>query len=78
MIAFKSHVKKTQIFSIKLLYFGKIPKGQIKPKADWRAVDSPKNQTNEFVFHSKQNKFIHSFFGRIYDAPKLLSVLFDL
>ena len=26
------------------------PKGQIKPKADWRAVDSPKNRTNEFVF----------------------------
>ena len=25
-------------------------KGQIKPKADWRAADSPKKQTNEFVF----------------------------
>ena len=24
-------------------------KGQIKPKADWRAVDSPKKRTNEFV-----------------------------
>ena len=28
-------------------------KGQIKPKADWRAIDSPKKQTNEricFIF----------------------------
>ena len=25
-------------------------KGQIKPKADWRAVDSPKKRTNEFDF----------------------------
>ena len=24
-------------------------KGQIKPKADWRTVDSPKKRTNEFV-----------------------------
>ena len=28
-----------------------IAKGQIKPKADWRAIDSPKKQTNEFVFY---------------------------
>ena len=37
-------------------------KGQIKPKADWRAVDSPKKQTNEFVLFaflqiSKMQKF---------------------
>ena len=25
-------------------------KDQIKPKADYRAVDSPKNRTNQFVF----------------------------
>ena len=25
-------------------------KGQIKPKADWRAIDSPKKRTNEFGF----------------------------
>ena len=33
-------------------------KGQIKPKADWRAIDSPKKRTNEFVFfcHEKQKK----------------------
>jgi hypothetical protein len=24
-------------------------KGQIKLKADWRAIDSPQKQTNEFV-----------------------------
>ena len=27
-----------------------ITKVQIKPKAGWRAVDSPKKRTNEFVF----------------------------
>ena len=25
-------------------------KGQIKPEADWGAVDSPKKRTNSFVF----------------------------
>ena len=25
-------------------------KGQIKPRADWRAIDSPKKRTNEFLF----------------------------
>ena len=25
-------------------------KGQVKPKADWRAIDSPKKRTNKFVF----------------------------
>ena len=25
-------------------------KGQRKPKADWRAIDSPKKRTTEFVF----------------------------
>ena len=24
-------------------------KGQIKPKSDWRAIDSPKKQTNKFI-----------------------------
>ena len=27
-----------------------IAKGQIKPKADWRAIDYPKKRKNEFVF----------------------------
>ena len=56
----------------------------IKPKADWRAVDSPKKRMDEFVlftfllFTGKKNKFVHSFFGRIYCASKLLQVLSDL
>jgi hypothetical protein len=31
-------------------------KGQIKPKADWRTVDSPKKWTNEFVFYARKSK----------------------
>ena len=31
-----------------------------------------------FAFHSKQNKFVPSFFGRIYGAPILLLVSSDL
>ena len=27
----------------------RLTKGQIKPKADWRVVDSPKKRTNRFV-----------------------------
>ena len=59
-------------------------KGQIKPKADWHAVDSPEKRMNEFVLFAfllftanKTNSFIR-FWGRIYGAPKLLSVLSDL
>ena len=47
-------------------------KGQIKQKAVWaRRRFSKKTQTNEFVLfavkskQNKQNKFVHSFFGRI-------------
>ena len=43
-----------------------ITKGQIKPKADWGAVDSPKKRMNEFVLFAvkskkanKKNSFIH-------------------
>ena len=45
-------------------------KGQIKPKADWRAADSPKKRTNKFVFvafYSSRQKNT-KFFGRIYGA----------
>ena len=59
-------------------------KGQIKPKADWWAVDSPKKRRNKFVLFAfllftanKTNLFIR-FFLRIYGTPKLLSVLSDL
>jgi hypothetical protein len=31
------------------------PKGQIKPKADWRAIDSHKKRMNEFVFFAMTN-----------------------
>ena len=59
-------------------------KGQIKPKADWDAVDSPKKQKDKFFFlcfftlHDKQIKFIRSFFGRIYGSPIRFSILSDL
>ena len=33
-----------------LKYFSLSIKGQIKPKADWCTIDSPKKRTNEFVF----------------------------
>ena len=36
------------------------------------------NELVLFAVKSKQNKFVRSFFGRIYGAPKLLSVLSDL
>ena len=40
-------------------------KGQIKPKADWRAADFPKKRTNGFFFTPKKpNKFVCWFFGR--------------
>ena len=41
----KFDVKGQEIANIFL-----ITKGQIKPKADWRAIDSPKKTINEFVF----------------------------
>ena len=57
-------------------------KGQIKPKADLRAVGSPKKWTNEFVLFAfllftanKTNSFIHFFSS---SALELLSVLSDL
>jgi hypothetical protein len=37
-------------------------KGQIKPKADWHAVDSPKKRTNDFfLFYSSWQKQTNSF-----------------
>ena len=37
----------SEILTVHILKFAK---GQMKPKADWRAIDSPKKRTNEFVF----------------------------
>ena len=41
------------------------PKGQTKPKIDWRAVDSPQKRTNEFAFFAffVFPKFVCSFLG---------------
>ena len=36
-----------------------IAKGQIKPKADWRAVDSPKKRMNEFEFFALKSKKVN-------------------
>ena len=43
-----SFQKETARFTINLLIIRQA-EGQIKPKADWRAVDSPKKRTNQFV-----------------------------
>ena len=60
-----------------------VANGQIKPKADWRAVDSPKKQTNKFVFFAfslftanKTNSFLR-FLGESM-VPILLLVLSDV
>ena len=51
-----------------------LDKGQIKRKADCRAIDSPKKQTIDFflfffAIHGKQNKFVHSFLGESTARP---------
>ena len=49
-------------------------KGQLIPKADLRAIDSPKKRTDEFVlfafllFTSKKKNHSFGFFWRIYGA----------
>ena len=60
-----------------------LSKGQIKPKADWRAVDSPKKQTNKFVFVTLKSKkvkktssFVH--FWENLRRINLLTALSDL
>ena len=35
---------------MKTLEYAFSPKGQLISKADWRAIDSPKKRTDEFVF----------------------------
>ena len=46
-----------------------VHKGQIKPKADWRAMDSPKNR--------KKKKICFFFFFTVRKNPKL-EILYDL
>ena len=59
-------------------------KGQIKPKADWRALDSPKKQMNEFVLFAyllftanKTNSFI-PFFGESTVRPNCFLFFFNV
>jgi hypothetical protein len=56
---------------------------QIKPKADWRAVDSPKKRTIEFVFAAlkskRAKKIVRLFvFWENLQHANLLTVLSDL
>ena len=60
-------VKSSHLGQIYMISKTMTIKGQIKPKADWRAVDSPKKRKNEFVFScsekqksKKTNSFVHS------------------
>ena len=59
-------VKSSHLGQIYMISKTMTIKGQIKPKADWRAVDSPKKRKNEFVFScnekqksKKTNSFVH-------------------
>ena len=45
-----SYVKSTTSLYRLTLHRTGLRKGQIKPKADWRAADSPKKQTNDFFW----------------------------
>ena len=38
--------------------FNKLSKGQIKPKADWRTIDSPKKRMNEVFFAMTVRKYL--------------------
>ena len=61
-----------------------LSKGQIKPKVDWHATDSPKKRTNKFGFFAiavrkYMKKQIRSFvFLEDLRRANLLSVLSDL
>ena len=52
---FFGRIEDTIIFCWDLLTF----KGQIKSKADWRATDSPKNWTDEFVSFATVRKYLN-------------------
>ena len=64
---------------LKFSRFLSFAKGQIKPKADWRAVDSPKKQRTNLVFFAERQKQICSFvFLENLQRANLLTVLSDL
>ena len=58
-------------FKFPLLKGGTL-KGQIKPKIDWRAVDSPKKRTNEFAFFYMKSCYV------VKSNAILLTILSDL
>ena len=75
----KKATKVDKIFIVDLA----LCKGQIKPEADWGAVDSPKKRTNSFFFllwkEKQKNKQILSFiFWKNLQHANLFSVLSDL
>ena len=49
LLKFSFSEKATKMSTIVLMALTST-KGQMKPKADWRAVDSPKKRTNDFFF----------------------------
>ena len=60
-------VKSSHLMQIYMISKTMTTTGQIKPKADWRAVDSPKKRKNEFVYSCREkqkskkiNSFVHS------------------
>ena len=48
LLKFSFSEKATKMSTIVLMVLTST-KGQMKPKADWRAVDSPKKRTNDFL-----------------------------
>ena len=78
----KQFLKRNRYFFDLLL---EASKGKIKPKADWRAIDSPKKQTNKFVLFAEKSKKANKmnfvclfvFWENLWRA-NLLSVLSDL
>ena len=69
--------------SAHLKFMTSIAKGQIKPKADWGALDSPKKQTYEFVllafllFMANKITYFVLFWENLWRAQTLL-VLFSI
>ena len=73
-------LNRLDLFSLSMI---KVSKGQIKPKADWCAVDSPKKPTKDFFSlfcFSQQKNQIRSFifWENLRRTNLLLSVLSDL
>ena len=55
-------VKSSHLMQIYMISKAMTTTGQIKLKADWRTIDSPKKRKNEFVFLLSRQRKIHSFF----------------